>query len=104
MEVEVGYPMGNLARHVKEWKKISKSKFILGCIKGYQIPFIEKPRQDKPPNPFFVSKKEKREMEIAIDTLLKKRAIVECIEYPDQFLSSFFLVPKPDKSNRFVLN
>lgn len=40
----------------------------------------------------------------AVEKLLQKGAIEECKPEPDQFISSFFLVPKPDGSYRFILN
>lgn len=40
----------------------------------------------------------------AIESLLSKGAIEQCKVEEGQFLSSFFLVPKPDGSFRFILN
>ena len=42
--------------------------------------------------------------QLAIDNLLLKGAIEQCKPSKDQFLSSYFLVPKPDGSHRFILN
>jgi hypothetical protein len=43
-------------------------------------------------------------IQLEINELLRKGAIEECSECKGQFISSFFLVPKPDGSNRFILN
>ncbi|XP_011865448.1 PREDICTED: uncharacterized protein LOC105560706 [Vollenhovia emeryi] len=40
----------------------------------------------------------------AIAQLLAKNVIEVCAELNDQFISPFFLVPKPDGSNRFIIN
>uniref|UniRef100_A0ABD2XMW6 Reverse transcriptase domain-containing protein n=1 Tax=Trichogramma kaykai TaxID=54128 RepID=A0ABD2XMW6_9HYME len=42
--------------------------------------------------------------ELAVKELIKKGAIVESKKIKNQYLSSYFLVPKPDGSNRFILN
>ena len=39
-----------------------------------------------------------------ISKLLAKKAIEKCIRSKKQFVSSYFLVPKPDGSNRFIIN
>lgn len=41
---------------------------------------------------------------IEIEKLLEKGAIEECAQCKDQFISSYFLVPKPDQSFRFIFN
>lgn len=43
-------------------------------------------------------------MQVEIDELLRKGAIEECQDCEGQFLSSYFLVPKPDGTNRFIIN
>jgi len=44
------------------------------------------------------------ELRVAIAQLIVKNAVEECIEVHDQFVSPYFLVPKPDGSNRFIIN
>lgn len=39
-----------------------------------------------------------------IEKLLQKGAIESCLPVQGQFLSSFFLVDKPDGSKRFIIN
>lgn len=50
------------------------------------------------------SVKEEFLIQLEINKLLKKGAIVECEPVKDQFLSPFFLVPKPNGTKRFILN
>lgn len=51
-----------------------------------------------------LSKEEFTKLNVEIQQLLEKGAIEECKECEGQFLSSFFLVPKADGSNRFIFN
>ncbi|XP_046746413.1 uncharacterized protein LOC124411363 [Diprion similis] len=48
--------------------------------------------------------KEHLEISKLISKLLDKGAIKPCNDSRDQFISSIFLVPKPDGTNRFILN
>lgn len=43
-------------------------------------------------------------LEAEINKLLSKKAIEKCKFLVDQFISPFFLVPKPDGTHRFILN
>ena len=52
----------------------------------------------------FGSNTEVKKYKQAIKLLLDKGVIEECRENKKQFLSSYFLVPKPDGSYRFILN
>jgi len=73
-------------------------------LKGYKIPFIETPVQTTVPEERKFSEEEFTKVELEIQKLLKKGAIEECEECEGQFLSSYFLVPKPDGSYRFIFN
>lgn len=56
-----------------------------------------------PPVPRFTDKESAR-MQVAIDKLLRMGAIRRCVPYTGQFLSPYFLVPKPNGESRFMLN
>lgn len=43
-------------------------------------------------------------LDLQIQSLLDKEAIHTSKECEGQFLSSIFLIPKPDRSSRFILN
>ena len=51
-----------------------------------------------------MSKAELNIIESALDKLIKSGAVKQCVDVQGQFLSSFFTVPKPDGSARFILN
>ena len=52
----------------------------------------------------FNSHKEFYDCKKAIENLLLKGAIKKCKPCPGQFLSSYFLIPKSDGTNRVILN
>ncbi|XP_044598702.1 uncharacterized protein LOC123274954 [Cotesia glomerata] len=95
---------GRLKHFVKVWESITKDKFIIQTVKGYKIPFESTPFQINPPPSRNWSEQESAYIQSEIDRLLSIGAIVEAEEVPDQFLSSFFLVPKSDGQQRFILN
>ena len=95
---------GRLKLFYHEWQKITQDKFVLDCVKGYKIPFWKKPKQK-----LFHSKvnraiDEWQNIEQAIESLEEKGAIKVCKAEKGQFLSPYFLVPKPDGSFRFIFN
>lgn len=96
---------GRLSQFLPQWEKITNDAFILNCVKGYEIPFLEKPPQflsfDKD---LRFSSEDERLLENEIEKLVAMGAIIRCEAVEDQFLSPFFLIPKPDGSKRFILN
>lgn len=77
---------------------------ILSWISGYEIPFTRTVYQKVVPVDPKRSKNELEQLSHSISQLIKKGAIRECTSENNQFLSSFFLRPKPDGTNRFILN
>lgn len=76
----------------------------MGCLEGYKIPFIQTPVQKLPAKNRNLSYNDEKIIELEIKKLLEKGAIEECIPCENQFVSRFFLVPKPDGSFRFIFN
>ena len=58
----------------------------------------------KEPCPCVTNKQDSLKVELEIKKLLDFKAIEECSFSNHQYLSSFFIVPKPDGSQRFILN
>lgn len=103
--VEVSAIAGRLQFFSHEWQKITNDPFILKIVTGYNFRFISPPLQNKGiPKVSFKNEKESRDCESEIERLLSIGAIAQCKPEKGQFISSYFLVPKPDGSNRFVLN
>lgn len=86
------------------WELITQDKKILSWIKGYRIPFITRPTQIYTSSQIKWSKTEIDQIRVQINVLLEKGVINKCNHKKGQFLSSFFIVPKPDGSVRLILN
>lgn len=83
---------------------ITNDPMVLSYIQGYRIPFSQKPTQSVPPSIRKYSASERAHFIDAIDNLLFLGAVSECKARPDQYLSSIFLIPKPNGKMRFILN
>lgn len=103
-EVKVNIVAGRLGFFLERWKEITSDRYILECVNGYKIQFTEIPYQAITPKEKTFSPEEMEKMQIQINELIIKGAIKECEECEGQFVSSFFLVPKPDGSDRFIVN
>ncbi|XP_063991174.1 uncharacterized protein LOC135169804 [Diachasmimorpha longicaudata] len=101
---EVIIPAGRLRLFTDVWREITTDKFIIQCLQGYKIPFRKIPHQFKPPNAPSRLAKNWTTISAEIEKLLIKGASEECSEEEGQFISSYFLIPKPDGSNRFIFN
>ncbi|XP_063984940.1 uncharacterized protein LOC135166543 [Diachasmimorpha longicaudata] len=101
---QVRKPTGRLSFFIDNWRKITSDKYILSYLEGYRIPFTHKPYQLNSPKAHVFSNEEMEQLRIKIDKLLSNGAIEECTPCEDQFISSYFLVPQPDGSYRFIFN
>lgn len=95
---------GRLKHFVTIWKTITTDQFIIGCIKGTKIKFETPPYQEKLPSKRSWSPKELLGIKSEIKRLTEIGAISQTKPVEGQFLSSYFLVPKPDGTVRFILN
>lgn len=101
---EVSQIAGRLGHYYQNWLSLTKDKRVLSWIQGIKIPFTQTPVQCRAPREPNWSSSEKKQMQNSIDTLLKKGAISKVKPCKKQFISSIFLTPKPDGSQRFILN
>lgn len=85
-----------------KWKEITDDPIILNWLGGYQIPFVQPPSQFIAP--INTHEKENSKIKIILTKLITMGAISQTSYEERQFLSSFFLVLKPDGSSRFILN
>lgn len=103
-EVEVNSFAGRLKDFYRAWSNLTSDPFVLSCIEGYKIRFHTRPTQSRAPPPCVNRKPDNSAMQREIEHLLEIGAIKSCAPSNGQFLSSFFLVTKPNGKNRFVLN
>ena len=95
---------GRLGYYIKNWEKITQDQNILQLVKGYQIPFLKHPKQDRPPPKSSWSLEEQKLIDQEVQKMLQKGAIQEVPSIQGQFLSSIFLVPKKGLGYRPVIN
>ena len=91
--LEIG---GRLLYCVAAWKTITENNWVRNVVRfGYKIPLQTKPIQFRTPtNPSATGDAYNVLVEEAAG-LLKKGAIRQVSDVPDQFISSYFAVPKP---------
>lgn len=89
---------------MQEWQNITTDNWILQAISGYKIEFTELPIQVKAPReiPFIGEQWEIVDNEVK--QLLQKGAIVRSEHEPGEFISTIFIVPKPNGKFRPVIN
>ncbi|CAH1990315.1 unnamed protein product [Acanthoscelides obtectus] len=104
MNTEVGETAGRLKLFYANWYKITSDKHVLSWIKGVRIPFFKKPRQSHIPKEPKWSPTELCEIENNIKKCLSTGALKKVRPVKDQFLSNIFVTPKPDGSQRLILN
>ncbi|CAG9821255.1 unnamed protein product [Phaedon cochleariae] len=70
------------------------------CVKCYEIPFCNRPIQYRPQKAAVRSETEQRNLQTCIIKMLSSGAIVRYNHKKGEFLSSYFLVPKPNGNFR----
>lgn len=94
---------GKLKYFLKNWEKITSNQVVLSWVKGFKIPFSNRPSQTTLPSTRLCIYTGDP-MQEAINDLLSLGAINRCLDVSDQYLSSYFLVDKPNGKKRFILN
>lgn len=94
---------GRIKHFVYEWEKITKNSKILEWVKGIKIPFQSIPEQHKLPHQNLSTHKIFLYLTV-IEKLIKKGVISRCEYVKGQFLSSHFLIKKPNGKHRLILN
>lgn len=88
----------------KAWSSISEDETVRDWISGYSILFDSQPQQFSIPSEPSWSPSELAEIQGLLLQLQERGAVKTCEPSRNQFISSIFLVPKPDGSFRFILN
>ena len=102
----VSFRAGNLAFCLQAWRAITSDPIVLDWVQGVRLSFSSPPCQSSPPRHSFSSSSPEQLEDAArtIAQLQRWNAIRPCSPLPEQFVSPFFLVPKPGKVSRFILN
>ena len=90
---------------VPNWKVLKANYVVLSWVQGFKIPFVKLPYQNLFDNfqPKF-SKTEELQIKVEVHKLIIQGAIEQCMPCKGQFISSYFLVNKPNGKKRFILN
>jgi hypothetical protein len=88
------------------WQAITNDQFVLNCASGYKLEFTTIPPTGchSPNNTFSGSKEQEGILDLEIQELLTKQAIIPVEKSDNQFVSRLFAVPKKGNSWRAVLN
>lgn len=89
---------------INKWKNITTDPAVLSYVKGYKIPFKAKVYQKFPPPEKKFSKKDLECILSEIQRLKNLGAVEKCNTCENQYISQIFLVPKPNGSQRLILN
>ena len=95
---------GRLKYFVKAWETLTQDPNVLSLVKGYEIPLLSKPRQQKPPQDVQMNLAQRLLVDKEVDNMLKKGAILKVSHSEGEFLSNLFLVEKKDGGHRPVIN
>lgn len=96
---------GSLHLFYDQWRKITNDPVILSYIQGYRIPLVQPAIMQHTHflnNNF--SAMENKQIDVSISDLISIGAIARCTACTGHFISSIFLVPKPNGKMRFILN
>ena len=95
---------GRTRLYLKNWKKITQNKSVLDIVKGYKIPFVQKPTQTFHPQTQPTDPVEDLLISSEISHLLEKGAIEEVDMSQLHYSNSLFLVAKRSGGKRPVIN
>ena len=95
---------GRTRLYLKNWKKITQNKSVLDIVKGYKIPFVQKPTQTFHPQTQPTDPIEDLLISSDISHLLEKGAIEEVDMSQLHYSNSLFLVAKRSGGKRPVIN
>ena len=93
---------GRLKNFLTNWNKITSDNFVLQAVKGFQITFKRRPCQLSAPPGRDWTHEEVISLRTEVNDLIIMGAISHCERKKGQFLSSFFIVDRKNKSKRFI--
>ena len=98
-------PLGGRISHcIDNWRKTCNNKWVLNVVEfGYKIPLKFKPKQRKIPLNLSVSDAAFEVLKSEALDLKAKHAVTEVSHVEDEYISSYFAVPKPRVQENFDL-
>lgn len=100
---QVGPHAGRLSQFSHVWKSLTKDSAVLSWVKGVSLQFFSKPKQTIEPS-VKIAEDQRKNYEHSLQKLLTIGCIESCCPVEGQFISSYFLIKKPNGEDRFILN
>ena len=98
------YFAGRIKQFLQNWQKLRNDKNVLRIVKGWEIPLITKPTQQKVPHAIQFSKTEEQLVDLEVANMLRKGTIRIAIPKENQLLSNIFIRPTKDGEFRPIIN
>jgi len=96
--------VGKVRFFLDSWKKLTSDNWVLQAVSGYSIVLNEKPFQKLVPKEIQFNNEQYEIVDKEVKTLLEIGAVVPSEHEPDEFISTLFIVPKPNGKYRPVIN
>ena len=101
--IQVGIA-GRTALYAENWYTLTTSSFVRSMIMGVTITFSEVPNMFTLPRDFLMSDDDKELVDVEIQSMLNKGAIIKVHPVQNQFVSNIFLRPKKSGGLRPIIN
>ncbi|XP_063623109.1 uncharacterized protein LOC134795207 [Cydia splendana] len=104
VNIDMRFRAGRLAQFYSIWENMNAPDHVLQMLKGYRIPFLQKPPLVYP-NRFDNNLKCPQSDEMShIINQMKEQGVLEVVDPSPSFISTMFIVPKSDGSPRPIFN
>ena len=94
---------GRLKHFLSEWESLTSDPNILQIVKGCKIDFTSAPEQSSC-RETKLNRRESLSVNIEINKLVTNGVLKEVEHEEDEYISTIFLIPKPDNTYRMILN
>jgi len=87
---------GRLRHFLQACEILTQDKQILSIVRGFEIPFLSVPFQEKVPVPIKTNLQQEHLIDVEVSEMLRKGAISKVLPVKGEFLSNVFLIPKKE--------
>ena len=101
LSLSVNQTANRLGTFLTNWNLFTTNKWILQAVSGYKIPFLRPPHQWRDRPTVFQEGQPTELMKGEIQSLISKGAISVVNPFPQQFISTLFLVEKGQGTGEF---
>ena len=95
---------GRLKHFLEAWEILTKDPKILEIVKGFKIPFVKNPTEERVPQIPHIVQEHAAVIQLEIENMLKMGILQQAEHQAGELLSNIFLVGKRDGGNRPVMN